>query len=74
MPLEDPRIEVQGSIYLYMARSGKTLDAFEQALTLDHPEPRSTTLIKVAKSCISGLRLNQRDKAGKDDNEDQNNP
>ncbi len=74
MPLEDPRIEVQGSIYLYMARSGKTLEAFEQALTLDHPEPRSTTLIKVAKSCISGLRLNQRDKAGKDDNEDQNNP
>ena len=65
IPLEGSRIEAQANIYYYLARKGKAEEAFEQALALNRPEPRTPALLKVANACVDALNQRKKDKEGK---------
>jgi len=56
----------QGNIYIFMARRGKAEEAFEQALALNRPEPRTPALLKVAEACLWKLKQNKQRKEGQD--------
>jgi len=64
IPLESMRRDLQSQIHYIMARSGRAQEAFEHALTLDRPQPRSQALVEVADGCLWALKHRKGDKDG----------